>query len=109
MNGERGTGQPPLQGHQREAHIHPLLGAALLVGVAVGAVHLVAHVFSHLLVEHFLRLGEFVFGCVAAALGEQLRAREGVEVLLHQPAHQVRGVAAVHGVLLLPREAVFIQ
>ena len=109
MNRKWAACQPPLQGHQREAHIDPLLGAALLVGVAVGAVHLVAHVFSHLLVEHLLRLRELVLGGVAAAFGEQLGSREGVEVFLHQPAHQVGGVAAVHGVLLLPREAVLIQ
>ena len=109
MNGERGTGQPPLQGHQREAHVDPLLATALLDGIAVGAVHLLTHVFSHLFVEHFLRLRELVLGGVAAAFGEQLGSREGVEVFFHQPAHQVGGVAAVHGVLLLPREAVLIQ
>jgi hypothetical protein len=70
---------------------------------------LFADVLGDLLVEQFLAGAQFVLGGVAAALRGELLAFKGVEVFLHQPVHQVGGVAAVNGVLLLAGKAVLIQ
>ena len=103
-----GRGQPPLENHQGEAHVHTSLA---LTGVheAFGAVHLLAHVVRDLGVEVGLLGRELVLDGVRAALGEERLAVEAEEILLDQAPHQVGGIRGVNSVAELALESVAVE
>ena len=109
MNREWAASQTTLQSHQREAHVHSLFAAALLVGIAVSSVHLLSHVFSDALVENLLWIREFVLSGVTPALRKKLGPLEGVQVFLHQTPHQIGGITPVDGITLVAGKTVLIQ
>jgi hypothetical protein len=92
--------QAALQRGEGEAH-----AAAALAVQGVGAVELAGHVLGHRVVEALLGRRELVAHGVGAPLGEQRRAVEAQQLLLHEAAHgapHVDGLAvAAHGALEL--------
>ena len=105
MYGRRRRRQPPLQDLQGEAD------AALPLAVAqpVGPVHLLPDVGGDRPVEGLLGGREVVAGGVGAALGEERRPVEAVQLLLGQAAHHVRHVCLVDALAETPLEPVGVQ
>ena len=98
-------GEPPLQDGEREAD-----GAGpLVVFERLGAVELLAHVVGDRLVELGLGLRELVGHGVGDALGEERRAVELEQALLHHPAHQVRDIGHVDPVAEAALETVAVE
>ena len=71
--------------------------------------HFLLHVGSDRLIKRRLDAGEFVIGRVGATLGEQWRAVEFEQFLLHHAAHKIRGINLVSTVAKLAVEAVGIE
>jgi hypothetical protein len=101
-------GKATLQHGEREADGEAALLVAFLLE-PVGAVHLLAHVLGDRLVQVLLAKGQLVGDRVGAALGEQRRALEGLQVLLDHAAHQALGVDRVHAVAEPALEPVGVQ
>ena len=108
MDGSRRGGEPALQDGKREADILASLVVAL-GSKALGPVHLLAHVIGHLGIEHGLGGRQFVIDGVGPALREQRLPVEGEQLLLGEPAHQVRDVGLMHAVAEAALEAVGIE
>ena len=76
---------------------------------AIRAVHLLADIGRDRLVEGRLGRRELVAGGVGAALREERRAVEAVELFLGQPPHHVRHVGLVDALAEPPLEAVGVE
>ena len=94
-----------MQDGESEAHG----SGPLVVLESLGAVELVANVLGDRLVEVGLGLRELVGDGVGNPLGEQRRAVELQQVLLHHAAHQVRDVGHVDPVAEAALEPVTVK
>ena len=101
----RRGGEPPLQDGERK----PDGPRPLVVLERLGAVELLANVLGDRLVEVGLGLRELVGDGVGNPLGEQRRAVELEQVLLHHAAHQVRDVGHVDPVAEAALETVTVE
>jgi hypothetical protein len=75
----------------------------------LGPVELLAHVIGDLTIQPRFGVGQLVGDRVGDPLGEQRLAVEPQQLLLDQPAHQVRGVGLVDPVAELALEAVAVE
>jgi len=108
VDGLRRRGQATLQDGQGEADRVATPPLAFL-HQPVGAVHLLAHVLCHLLIEHGFAIRQRVGDGGGDALGEQRRIVELNQFLLDQPAHQVGRIRLVDTVAEAALEAVGVK
>ncbi len=99
-------GEASLEDLEREADV---LAPLIALGEPLGAVHLLAHVFGHRLIERGLVGRQLVVHGVGAALRKQRPAVEGLELLLGQAAQHVADVGGVHALAKAALEAVAVE
>ena len=97
-----------MQNRERETDDVPAATLALSLQ-PVRAVHLVAHVLGHLVVEQRFLRRERVGDGVGATLREQRLALEGEQLFLDHPPHQPLGVEGCPALSRLALEAVGID
>ena len=100
--------KPALQDLKREPDVLTTLVIALR-GEPLGPVHFLANVRGDLGVERGLSCRKFVFDGIGPTLGEQRLAVELEQLLLGEPAQQVRDVRLVHAVPEAALEAIRVE